>query len=99
MQLLTEALSYTISGRNDKALATFDKALKIDPNDYFALNNKAWVLAKINKPEEALAVINKALDIAPNFDSALDTKGFILYELKQYKEALRFIEAGSRSQQ
>jgi tetratricopeptide (TPR) repeat protein len=49
-------------GRYEEAIADYDKALQIDPDDADALFDKAETLQKMGKRKEAELLIEKALN-------------------------------------
>ena len=49
-----------------EAIEWYDKALKIDPNNILALNNKGLALSNLGKYQEAIEWYDKALKIDPN---------------------------------
>ncbi|XRO76969.1 tetratricopeptide repeat protein [Methanocaldococcus sp. 10A] len=75
-------------GKYKKALKMFDKALKIEPNNFYALLGMSLAYTKLNKLEEALKYVNKALEIAPD-TNALFHKAWLLTFLEQYENALK----------
>ena len=56
------------SGKYQKALQSFNKALELDPNNVEAWYNKGRVLEDIGKDQEALKCFNKALELDPDFE-------------------------------
>ena len=72
----------------EKAIECYDKALKINPNDTEALNNKGVALYRLGRHEEAIECYDRALEINPNDAEAWYNKGNVLYELRRYKEAV-----------
>ncbi len=54
------------SGRRDEALAAYDRALALDPNDAAAWYNKGVALAALGRRDEALAAYDRALALDPN---------------------------------
>lgn len=74
---------------SDKA---FDRALVLDPENLFVLNNYAYYLS-IRKAqlEKAKSMSAKTLDRAPNDASYLDTYGWILYQMGEKEEAAKYI--------
>jgi tetratricopeptide (TPR) repeat protein len=71
----------------DKARASYEKLLKLEPNDLFALNNLATLLiddALVPQPEEARVHSKKAYDLvkrAQPFPAAIfDTHGWVLVQ-------------------
>jgi len=75
-------------GRNEEALAAYDKALAIDPNDADAHNNRGVVLETLGRNEEALASFDKALAIDPKYAFAHYNRGNVLEKLGRDQEAL-----------
>ena len=51
--------------RQEEALASYEKALAVNPADAEALNNLGIVLKDLKRPEEALASYDGALAIKP----------------------------------
>ena len=54
------------NGNYTEAIAYFDKALEIDPNNAAVLNNKGNAIVKQGNPYAAISYFNKALKIDPN---------------------------------
>ncbi|MEO0213851.1 MAG: tetratricopeptide repeat protein [candidate division WOR-3 bacterium] len=52
----------------------------MNPEDLFALKNKASILAKMKKFDIALELLEKALKVKPDYKDALLEKAFILIE-------------------
>jgi tetratricopeptide (TPR) repeat protein len=60
--------AYLNIGRHAEAIADFDKALALDPNNSGVLNNLAWVLAtspddKVRNPERSIKLATKACEV------------------------------------
>ncbi|HEY9799622.1 MAG TPA: tetratricopeptide repeat protein [Leptolyngbyaceae cyanobacterium] len=70
------------------ALASYDKALKIQPDYYQAWNNRGSALANLEQYEQALASFDKAIEIQPNSYQAWNNRGSALANLEQYEQAL-----------
>lgn len=70
---------------SDKA---FDKALQIDPENSYVLNNYAYYLSlRKSNLEKALKMSGETLKQSPNDPSYLDTYGWILYQMGKAEEA------------
>jgi len=84
-------------GNTDEALRWAKKATEIDPTQFSAWNNRAWILAT-EKGELARAkrFVNRALQLAPGHASLLDTAGWIEYLDKDADEAIRLLERSIR---
>ncbi len=65
------AFLYLNKGENEKAVAAFDEAIKLDPKNVNLLLNKIDLYNKMGKAAEAKAMTKKAL--------TLDPKNYILY--------------------
>ena len=82
------AVVQSILGKQDQALASYDRALTVRPDDVDALYNRANTLHALTRYEEALASYDRALTVQPDLVEALYNRGGTLLELKRYKEAL-----------
>jgi tetratricopeptide (TPR) repeat protein len=70
------------------AMADFDEALKLNPQSFDALQNKAHVLAaRLNRNQEALEVLNEAVQLNPDFVEARSGRGVVLARLGKFEEA------------
>ena len=78
--------------RFNEAIECYDKALKINPNDFRSWNNKAFTLHQLNRSNEAIECYNKSLEINPNFFEAWANKGFTLEYLDRFDEAAECYE-------
>lgn len=84
---------FDAQGNTDQALASYEKALEVEPSSGQAWFGKAIVLGKLGRHEEELACYDKALAIAPEFGGAWFNKGRTLGgRLKRYREALTCFE-------
>lgn len=91
--LSTLALAYDNQGEYEKSQVTYEKALKIDPQNALLLNNYAYNLSErgVNL-EKALSMSSVAVEKDPGNSSYLDTMGWIYFKLKNYKLAKEYIE-------
>jgi tetratricopeptide (TPR) repeat protein len=72
----------------DDALASFDKAIALEPNFADALNNRGTVLQELKRLDDALTSFDKAIVLEPNFADAFYNRGIVLQELKHLDDAL-----------
>jgi len=75
-------------GKNDLALSSYDRALRVQPNHADALSNRGNVLKEMQRFEEALASYNRALVIKPDHAGALNNSGVVLHLQRRFDEAL-----------
>ena len=71
----------------DEAERRFAEVVKLQPGNAIALNNLAWTLAKLNKPE-ALPFAQKANELKPNEPALMDTLAAALAVDNQLPKAL-----------
>jgi tetratricopeptide (TPR) repeat protein len=65
-----QANGYFISGDFEKAAASYDKALELEPNSTALWNNKGKALANLGRFDDAISCFRKSLDInASNLES------------------------------
>ena len=72
----------------DDALASFDKAIALEPNFADALNNRGTVLQELKQLDDALASYDNAIALEPNFADAFNNRGTVLQELKRLNDSL-----------
>ncbi len=72
----------------EEAIASYDKAVEIQPNLDAAWNNRGFALDELGRNEEAIASYDKAVEIKPNKDEAWYNRGNALKNLGRYEEAI-----------
>ena len=82
--------------------SAYNKALEVDPDNTYVLNNYAYYLSLRNSDlPKAEAMSKKSNEIEPNNSSYQDTYGWILYQMKKYDDAKvwigKAIENGGKS--
>jgi tetratricopeptide (TPR) repeat protein len=75
------------AGRNDEALADFNKAISLDPNYSQAYANRGLIYRKTGKLDLALTDYNKALTLDPSYAVAFLGRGVVHRLRKQPLEA------------
>ncbi len=75
-------------GKNELALASYDKALALRPDFAEANYNRGNVLKKLNRLDEALASYERTIALQPGYAKAFSNRGNTLAELKRFEEAL-----------
>ena len=89
--------SYYLSGQCDKAVATFDRALKYTPNNHAVLNNFAYLCIECLKdPARAEAPARLAVQLQPTRGEYLDTLALVLVSGKQYQEGLDYADRAAK---
>ena len=75
-------------GKQDLALASYDRALTVRPDHVESLSNRGVTLHELNRFEEAVASFDRALTVRPDYAKAYYNRGNTLRELKRREEAL-----------
>jgi len=70
-------------GKNDDALAAYDKALELDPKHVGTWNNKGVVLARLKRFEEAISCYDKAIELNSEYSNAWYSKANALRNFAQ----------------
>ncbi|MBW4593151.1 MAG: tetratricopeptide repeat protein, partial [Brasilonema angustatum HA4187-MV1] len=83
-----QGLALYKQGKLDQAIASYRKALQIDPNDRDAHNNLGNALYEQGKLDQAIASYRKALQIDPNDPNAHYNLGNALYEQGKLDQAI-----------
>jgi Tfp pilus assembly protein PilF len=84
---------YQGAGRNQEAMAHYRKAVAKRPDDFWSLNNLAWLIATTGEaPAEALALAERAADISGGNVMILDTLAWIHYLNDDADRAVAILE-------
>jgi hypothetical protein len=82
------AMAWKEMGRSEEALAAFEQAISLDPEDYpWNHPNRAELLLAAERHEEALAAAEQGLEILPGDSWVLTLQGQALTALGRFEEA------------
>ncbi|HUN86725.1 MAG TPA: tetratricopeptide repeat protein [Terracidiphilus sp.] len=87
-RVVDEAMELQGKGDNAGALAKWQDALAMDPNDARANNGIGIVLGVMGRPEEAIPYFQKAGKIQSDFFEAFYNLGIVLAKLNRFDEAI-----------
>lgn len=90
------ATGYSIAGNKHKAIQTYERVLRLNPQFIEAYNNIAIDLAHLGHHQKAIAFLDRALVIRPDFIEALDNKGCFLNSMGHHSAAYDCFEAALR---
>jgi tetratricopeptide (TPR) repeat protein len=88
MAWLNLADTLTQARRYDEAIATYEHALTLRPNDPYGRNDLGNVLVLVGRPADALPQFERALAAKPDFPDALSNFGNALRSLGRREEAI-----------
>lgn len=84
---------YTLMGDTATALATYEKSLEFNPDNYMALNNAAYFMAENGIDlDKAERYSSKAVRNNDNNATFLDTYAWVLFKKKDYTLAKQYID-------
>ncbi len=92
--ILTGMIGDTYQEKGDmrRCYASYDKALRLFPDNEGVLNNYAYFLGEEGRDlEKALGMSERACELRGNDPTLLDTRGWILYKLGRYEEARKIM--------
>ncbi len=79
--------------RVEQAFKAFDEVIRLDPDNFMALNNYAYYLSLRGQDlEKAERLSSKAVQANPDNPTYLDTHAWVLFKRKNYTEAKAFME-------
>ncbi len=85
--------SYQTLKQHDKSDQAYDKALEIDPDNVYVLNNYSYFLAlRKDQLEKAKDMSMRSNNLAPGQSSFQDTYAWILFQMGNYEEANQWID-------
>ena len=82
-------LLYLRQGQHDQAMAAYERARELNPNDVDLLADIAWPLILVGRAEDAIAAVNQAMRRKPNLPQYfMWTLGIAYRDAGQYQDAL-----------
>ena len=90
--------SYNALKKFKESDQSYDRALELNPDDSYVLNNYAYYLSlRGENLDKAEKMSRRSLQLNPNNASSEDTYAWILFKLKKYPEAKIWIEKALRN--
>jgi tetratricopeptide (TPR) repeat protein len=86
--LVNRGASYWTIDREQPALADFDRAIALDPNNARAFRERSNAYRSIGQLDKALTDANEAVRLAPNDAQAFDYRGNVFNNNRQYDRAI-----------
>ena len=86
-------LAYSYSGRHERALANYTKAIELAPENPNPYNNRGWAYLELGRLDQALADLNHALELNPAHQLALENRLRLYMQTRRYTEAIKDGEA------
>ncbi|MFN7257691.1 MAG: tetratricopeptide repeat protein [Microcystis sp.] len=83
-----KGLIHAMGKEYEQAIASWDRALEIKPDDHQAWYNRGIALYNLGRFEQAIASYDRALEIKPDFHDAWNNRGSALDNLGRLEEAI-----------
>jgi tetratricopeptide (TPR) repeat protein len=83
-----QGICLTLLGRSDEALASYNKAIELNPYEAIAWVNLILKLFTLKLHNEVLASLDKAVKVNPNLDEIWYFRGEMLSQRERWDEAL-----------
>ena len=74
--IFKKGLDFAELGQYTEALACFDQAVALNPDDASAWNNRGIILGELGRYSEALACFDKAVALNPDDPAAMEQPGY-----------------------
>ncbi|MGE4586363.1 MAG: tetratricopeptide repeat protein [Mangrovibacterium sp.] len=79
--------------REEQAFQAFDEVIRLDPDNFMALNNYAYYLSESGKQlDKAENLSSRVIQANPDNPTYLDTHAWVLFKRKNYNQARMFME-------
>ena len=85
---MSDGISYASEGQTDKSIASFSKAIELDPKNPFIFNFRGDAYLQKGQIVEALSDFNKAIDLYSNNEFAYSGRGNAYMRKGQIDEAV-----------
>ncbi|MBL1173909.1 tetratricopeptide repeat protein [Pantanalinema sp. GBBB05] len=86
--LIAQGLKFAESEQYAEAIASYEQAIQLQPQNPNARYHRAEVLANLGKYEQALAGFDQVIQLQPNHAAAWVFRAVMLIYLHRYQEAL-----------
>jgi tetratricopeptide (TPR) repeat protein len=85
---IEQGMAYVEQGKRDEAIAEFQKAIELEPDNADAYRNLGTVYVEQGKYEESVAAYEKAIELAPDFGEAYGDLAGVYTYLGRLEEAV-----------
>ena len=75
MRTSTGALAYRVKGENDRAIADYTEAIRLDPKNANAYSNRGYAYSDKGDTDRAIADFTEAIRLDPKFAIAYNNRG------------------------
>jgi serine/threonine protein kinase len=87
-QWLNEGDAHHNDGRYKEAIAAYDRAIQLDPNDPYVYYNRGNAYSKLKEYQQAIADYDRAIAFNPNNADVYNNRGIAYFGLTEYQQAI-----------
>ena len=94
--LVDRGSTYSLMGKDELALADWQAALELDPNDPVVFKNRALLLMSVRKNDSALADLTRYIELRPDDPFGYNARATILSFMGDHEGARRDLNTARR---
>ena len=79
-----------LNGNHYEAMKHFDQAVKYNPKDGAAFNDRALCMVELGIIDEAFDYFDKGIEAEPDYATVYHNKGWLLNKIGRHTEAIRY---------
>jgi tetratricopeptide (TPR) repeat protein len=80
-----------LEGNYSDAIVYFDSAIKLNPLDGAAYNDRALCMVELGLTDEALSYFDKGIESEPDYATIYHNKGWLLNKLGEHRQAVQLL--------
>jgi tetratricopeptide (TPR) repeat protein len=81
-----------LEGNYSDAIVYLDSAIKLNPQDGAAYNDRALCMVELGITDAALSYFDRGIESEPDYSTIYHNKGWLLNKLGEYKQAVALFE-------
>jgi adenylate cyclase len=81
-------------GQHDRAIACYERAVDLNPNDGDVINDFGYCLSCAGRPKEGVEMVRRAMRLNPHYPQYwLMVQGSVYFDARQYEDAIVTLES------
>jgi tetratricopeptide (TPR) repeat protein len=89
--------SYDAVGDVANALADYDRAIRLEPDNADGWNERCWARARQGQLRDALTDCNQAIQLKPDYALALDSRGLVYLKMGDFDKSIGDYDAAIKA--
>lgn len=81
-----------LNGRFASAIEHFDEAIRLNPKDGAAYNDRALCMVELGIIDESFKYFDKGIKVEPDYATIYHNKGWLLNNIGRHSEAIRYFK-------